>query len=123
MRQHAASPGVTKGEWPTSVANGKSELIKDHGDRSLGTTQSGERAQPPRSRVSSAGRNRLSSSPSAARPRRFIMSGRRQGFAFRFGANFAENAFEHFYAGRKRVPVPVDCVGKKPPKRCRFVIG
>jgi hypothetical protein len=38
-----------------------------------GTTQSGEHAQPTRSRVSSAGRNRLSSSPTPARPRRFIM--------------------------------------------------
>jgi hypothetical protein len=62
-----------------------------------GTTQSGEHRQPPHSRVSSAlvpplvsrsdaeaaGRNRISSSPVAARPQRFIMFGRRQGLAFR----------------------------------------
>ena len=48
---------------------------------------------------------------------------RRQGLAFRFRADFGENAFQHFYAWRKQVAVSVDCVGKQPFKRCRFVVG
>ena len=58
------------------------------------TAQSGEHAQPPRSRGSSAGRNRLSSSPIAARPRRFIMFQRRQRLTNRFRAEFREDRFQ-----------------------------
>jgi hypothetical protein len=64
-------------------------------------TQSREHGQPPHSRVSSAGRNRLSSSPIAARPRRLIMFYRREGFGLSLAFDLGENAFQHFYEGRE----------------------
>ena len=59
----------------------------------------------------------------AARPWRFIMLYRRQGFALRFRSDLGENTSQHLDPRRKRVAVPVDCIAKQPFKGCRFIIG